>query len=53
MTGETPWVRSGKKEKKKKEKKKRKEKRKGRKRRKIMKNHGTSWNIMDHHGIEN
>ena len=24
-----------------------------RKRRKIMENHGTSWNIMDHHGIEN
>ena len=31
----------------------RRKKRKRRKRRKIMENLGTSWNIMDQHGIEN
>ena len=42
-----------------KEKRRRKKRRKGRKRRKrrkrrkIMENHGTSWNIIDHHRIQN
>ena len=56
MTGETPEVRSDKRrreereeEKKKKEKKEQKEE----KQKKIMENHGLSWNIMDHQGIEN
>ena len=48
MTRETPEVRSDKRR-----REEREEEKKRRKRRKIMENHGTSWNIMDHHGIEN
>ena len=51
MTGETPEVRSDKRRREEREEKEREKKRS--KRRKIMENHGTSWNNMDHHGIEN
>ena len=54
MTGETTEVRSDKRRREEREEeKKRRKRRKRRKGRKIMENHGTSWNIMDHHGIEN
>ena len=57
MTRESPEVRSDKmrREEREEEKKRRKrgKRRKRRKRRKIMENLGASWNIMDHHGIEN
>ena len=47
MIGETPEVRSDKRR-----REEREEEKKRRKRRNIMENHGT-WNIVDHHGIEN
>ena len=55
MAEETPEVSSDKRRRKGKKRKKRKRRKrsKGRKRGKIMENHGTLWNIMDHHGIEN
>ena len=46
MTGETPEVRSDKRRRGERGKKRRKR----RKRRQIIKNRGTSWNIMEHHG---
>ena len=35
------------------EREKREEREEREKKEKIMENHGTSWNIMVHHGIEN
>ena len=50
MTGETPEVRFDKRRREEREEeKKRRKRRKKRKRRKRQKDHGTPWNIMDHH----